>query len=105
VEHIIGFGKTIPNTIKKEEHIIYSAIGGRNSELYVGISHVDAMDVCESVWGNDYRKHLDVGKQGFITDRLRFIDRKQALSMAIRNGQLKTEATITNDQLYSEFIV
>lgn len=105
MEHIIGFGETIPTSYRGEsEHIIYAAIGGVDGEFYVGQSHGLAGATCKKTWGNDYRDHIDTQKQGFITNKLRFLDRQKAFLLAKENGQISPDKC-TDNELHSEELI
>ena len=55
------------------------------------------------LWNELGIKWKELG-QGFITNQYRYLDRKQALSIARRQGQLKRSIGYEPDELYSEML-
>ena len=69
------------------EYIIESAIE-MDGNIFTGIRHGDACRQYMSITG---ASHCVYKKDGFITSKLRFIDRKEAYILAKQNGQFKRE--------------
>lgn len=69
------------------EYIIASAVK-ENGHVFVGKRHGDAGIQYLQMTG---KQRCSYTEDGFITSKLRFIDRKKAFKLAKKNGQFKRE--------------
>jgi hypothetical protein len=91
--------------------IIASAFQLTNGQIFVGKCHADAQKNAMAIMGEDnYLKEKPI-KDGFITTRLQFVNRREAYIIAKNNGQFKryeiqkacgVENGYDGDELYSE---
>lgn len=90
------------------EFIICSAVQlVESGKIYYGHRH----DQCnnsmngELSWTMNRQEISKVKKiQGFVTSKNRFVDRKEALKIALENNQVLDKTQIRGDNLYSEDI-
>jgi hypothetical protein len=84
--------------------IIYSAIKNlKNNKIYLGINHGEIFQNFPII-RKDYTNLI----MGFLTDKLIFLDRKQASDYAIKNKQIQKEniiKLIKGKELFSEDIL
>lgn len=104
------------------EYLICSAIWYQDGNIYnhqpvniesgmvvCGLRHSNCFATMGNVLDIVGRRDLMIDckikiKQGFITNGHRFVDRCEALQIAVRANQLKPETAIHNNCLYSEDI-
>ncbi|MBT3395056.1 hypothetical protein HOA59_00690 [archaeon] len=95
------------------EKIVCSAIKieGVNDEydhIYVGLRHCDCFGeiarVRKLLEDSDEKRIacLRNNIQGFLTSKNRFVDRKEAYTIAIENNQIINESPSKSDELFSE---
>lgn len=76
--------------------IIAVAIRTENNEIYVSRNcHAELLIM--------YPDKFKYAEQGFLTSDCKFVDRKEAMIIAMKNKQIKHK-TVDNDELYSEDI-
>ena len=96
--------RKIFNFIK--EFIICAAIRHDDTgEIYYGHRHNHCLDASngELSWNLNRQEILKVKRtQGFITSQNRFVDRKEALIIALANNQILNKDEIRGNELYSE---
>jgi len=94
----------VADRIRAEEIIICSAIKV-NDIIFRGHRHCHCFAAMNDQlsWSSTREQ---IGKlnteQGFITSKNRFVDRKDALQIAIKNNQVLDKDNVRGDQLYSE---
>lgn len=83
--------------MRNDEFIVYAAIKDQNGTIHTGRRH-------HIIFGRlKYLKITHIGAvQGFVTNMGRFVDRKDALVIALSCGQ--ATPPIRGDNLYSEDI-
>jgi hypothetical protein len=93
------------------ENIIASAIQLTNGQVFIGKRHSDAQKSAITIMGKSNYLKEKIIKDGFITDRLRFVGREEAYIIAKSNGQFKryeiqkicgVENGYDGEELYSE---
>ncbi len=67
------------------------------SLIYCGLRHANILWQSSLVSRNPYH-------QGFLTSKGRFVDRKEALAIALENDQVMDKTQISGNSLYSEDI-
>jgi len=70
--------------------------------LFCGAHHAACLEQ-STVTGFGTRLDRVSANQGFLTSRRRFVDRKEALQIALWTGQVNAE-DIPGDELYAEFL-
>lgn len=83
--------------------IISSAIKLKNGSIYVGLRHCNCYDSLRKI-KNDITLHVGA-IEGFLTDKLKFLNREQAYYHALKNNQCKDLSSGVNKEkidLYSE---
>jgi hypothetical protein len=63
--------------------------------IYCGLRHANILWQSKAVSRNPYH-------QGFLTSKGRFVDRKEALKIALENDQVIDKAEIRGNRLFSE---
>ncbi|HDR1877147.1 TPA: hypothetical protein R4341_000767 [Pasteurella multocida] len=82
-------------------------LGREGSELIIPmVRHYspDGQSVIESIYPVYEHKELKEIEQGFITNKGRFVDRKEALEIAKQNNQIKFDIGYPPEELYSEML-
>ncbi|RZN55728.1 hypothetical protein [Avibacterium paragallinarum] len=64
----------------------------------------DGQDVLDSLYPIYENKELEEIEQGFLTNKSRFVNRKEALAIAKANNQIKFDIGYEPDELYSEML-
>ena len=88
------------------EFIICAAIRITDTgKVYHGHRHNHCLDAMngELSWTLSRQEMCKIkNEQGFTTSKNRFVNRKEALLIALKNNQVLNKAEIRGDQLYSE---
>jgi hypothetical protein len=88
------------------EFIICAAIRhDETGNIYYGHRHSHCLEASngELSWLLNREEISKIKRtQGFITSQNRFVDRKEALVIALANNQVKNKSEIQGDSLYSE---
>lgn len=87
------YGPRQPQT----ERIEFSAIKSADGRIFGGRRHADII----ATMVMDYETSPHYGVQGFLTNRLRFVDRKEAAEIALSSGQVR-ELRFQPSELFSE---
>lgn len=77
------------NTIEK---IVLAAVRLDNGLIFTGKCHADCIYTVILV--NEIKEKIPQSKQGFVTTRFRFVDRKEAAEIAFKAGQIKKQAEV-----------
>lgn len=89
-----------------DEFIICSAIKHEDTgKIYYGHRHNHCLDASngELSWKLNRQEISKIKRiQGFITNKNRFVDRKEALIIALANNQVIDKDKIRGNDLYSE---
>lgn len=89
-----------------EEIIICAALRHEDTgKIYYGHRHNHCLDASNSElsWKFNRQEIAQIERtQGFITSKNRFVDRKEALTIALANNQVLDKDCTRGDQLYSE---
>lgn len=89
-----------------KEKIICAAIQiAETGKVFYGHRHDQCINALNSElsWTMNRQQISQVKKiQGFITSNCRFVDRKEALIIALENDQVLDKSQIRGDELYSE---
>ena len=89
-----------------DEFIICAAIKHEDTgKVYYGHRHSHCLDASngELSWKFNRQEISKVKRiQGFVTNLNRFVDRKEALTIALKNNQVLDENEIRGNELYSE---
>jgi len=89
-----------------DEFIICAAIRHEDTgKIYYGHRHNHCIDASngELSWTLNRQEISKIKRtQGFITNKNRFVDRKEALQIALANNQVIDIKQIRGNQLYSE---
>lgn len=84
--------------------IIYSAIKNlKNNKIYLGKNHSEIFFKFPNI--KEYNRALIMG---FLTDKLKFLDRKEASNYVIKNKQIKNKKIIKlikTQELFSEHLL
>lgn len=70
----------------EQEKILCACVLIQGNIAVFGKRHGDAIFIAKNVYGCE---SVPVDKQGFRTNKKRFLERKKAFNLAARNGQLK----------------
>lgn len=89
-----------------DEFIICAAIKHEDSgKIFYGHRHSHCLDASngELSWTLNRQEIYKIKRtQGFITNKNRFVDRHEALIIALANNQVIDDKQIHGDELYSE---
>lgn len=89
-----------------KERIICAAVRNEDTgKIYYGHRHSNCFDASNSElsWTMNRQQMSIVRRtQGFITSENRFVDRKEALTIALECGQITDKKEIVGDNLFSE---
>lgn len=90
----------------EQEKILCACVLIQGNIAVFGKRHGDAIFIAQNVYGCE---SVPADKQGFRTSKKRFLDRKQALKLALRGRQIKRLdeqgkpiSYLDRDELYSE---
>ena len=90
----------------ENEFIICAAIRhDETGKIYYGHRHNHCLEASngELSWNLNRKEILKIRRtQGFITSKNRFVDRKEALKIAIANDQILDKNEVYGYELYSE---
>lgn len=82
--------------------IKYRLIGDKEFKYVTGRSHADCINALSFMDLFSYKRDMNVEVQGFKTSEGRFVDRKEALHIAMIAGQI--DKHYDHDVLYSEYL-
>lgn len=82
------------------EIIKHAAVRAKDGQIFLGKSHAECFMAAANI---GYTMGSSADSQGFMTNRARFVDRKEAAKIAVEAGQvdLKTIEILFSEDLWS----
>lgn len=96
--------------VKPDESLPELIVCAANKDPDTGVVYPCVRHGCEIFWGlidaqyPDGKKNCIRFEQGFLTNKYRFVNRKEAYEIAVLNNQIKRLCPTGSDRLYSEML-